>query len=92
MMIIVDTWLFGSPAAGKAFMLVQALTVFLALIGTALSCMSTGAPARISRTTEARPPHGDLARFQPPRPTRSTPANIDINVGRFSHPDNFVLS
>jgi len=43
MMIIVGTWLFGSPEAGKAFMLVQALTVFLALIGTTLSCMSTGA-------------------------------------------------
>ncbi len=43
MMIIVGTWLFGSPAAGKAFMLVQASTVFLALIGTTLSCMSTGA-------------------------------------------------
>jgi len=43
MMIIVGTWLFGSPAAGKAFMLVQALTVFLALIGTTLSCMATAA-------------------------------------------------
>jgi len=43
MMIIAGTWLFGSVAAGKAFMLVQALTVFLALIGTTLSCMSTGA-------------------------------------------------
>jgi amino acid transporter len=43
MMIIVGTWLFGSPAAGKAFMLVQAFTVFLALIGTTLSCMNTGA-------------------------------------------------
>ena len=43
MMIIVGTWMFGSVAAGKAFMLVQALTVFLALIGTTLSCMSTGA-------------------------------------------------
>src|SRR5262245_55320923 len=43
MMIIVGTWLFGSAAAGKAFMLVQALTVFLALIGTTLSCMSTAA-------------------------------------------------
>src|SRR5450432_1262483 len=36
MMVIVGTWLFGSPAAGKAFMLVQAFTVFLALIGTTL--------------------------------------------------------
>src|SRR5262249_11827833 len=43
MMVIVGTWAFGSPAAGKAFMLVQALTVFLALIGTTLSCMNTGA-------------------------------------------------
>ncbi|HXY38488.1 MAG TPA: APC family permease, partial [Vicinamibacteria bacterium] len=43
MMIIAGTWLFGSPDAGRAFMLVQALTVFLALIGTTLSCMNTGA-------------------------------------------------
>jgi amino acid transporter len=43
MMIITGTWLFGSAAAGKAFMLVQALTVFLALIGTTLSCLNTGA-------------------------------------------------
>src|SRR5204862_3781218 len=43
MMIIAGTWSFGSAAAGKAFMLVQAFTVFLALIGTTLSCMSTGA-------------------------------------------------
>src|SRR5256712_13091796 len=42
MMIIAGTWLFGSAAAGKAFMLVQALTVFLALVGTTLSCMRTG--------------------------------------------------
>ena len=43
MMVIVGTWLFGSAAAGKAFMLVQAFTVFLALIGTTLSCLATGA-------------------------------------------------
>jgi amino acid transporter len=43
MMVIVGSWLFGSYAAGKAFMLVQAFTVFLALIGTTLSCLSTGA-------------------------------------------------
>jgi len=34
LMLITGTWLFGSPAAGKAFMLVQAFTVFLALIRT----------------------------------------------------------
>ncbi|HYA86577.1 MAG TPA: APC family permease [Nitrospirota bacterium] len=43
LMVIAGTWLFGSYAAGKAFMLVQAFTVFLALIGTTLSCLSTGA-------------------------------------------------
>jgi len=43
MMVIVGSWLFGSYAAGKAFMLIQAFTVFLALIGTTLSCLSTGA-------------------------------------------------
>jgi len=43
MMVLAGTWLFGSYAAGRAFMLVQAATVFLALIGTTLSCLSTGA-------------------------------------------------
>ena len=43
MMIIAGAWAFGSVAAGRAFMLVQALTVFLALIGTTLACMNTGA-------------------------------------------------
>jgi APA family basic amino acid/polyamine antiporter len=43
MMVLAGTWLFGSYTAGKAFMLVQAFTVFLALIGTTLSCLSTGA-------------------------------------------------
>jgi len=43
MMVLVGTWLFGSYAAGRAFMLVQAATVFLALIGTTLSCLNTGA-------------------------------------------------
>ncbi len=43
MMVLAGTWLFGSYAAGRAFMLVQAFTVFLALIGTTLSCLSTGA-------------------------------------------------
>ena len=43
MMVIVGSWLFGSYKLGRAFMLVQAFTVFLALIGTTLSCLSTGA-------------------------------------------------
>jgi APA family basic amino acid/polyamine antiporter len=42
MMIMVGDWLLG-PGRGKYFMEVEAFTVFLALIGTTLSCMNTGA-------------------------------------------------
>ena len=42
-MLIVGSWLFGSYRAGWWFMMIQATTVFLALIGTTLSCLSTGA-------------------------------------------------
>jgi amino acid transporter len=43
MMVMTGTWLFGSPDAGLWYMRIQAFTVFLALIGTTLSSMSTGA-------------------------------------------------
>jgi basic amino acid/polyamine antiporter, APA family len=42
MMIIVGEALFG-PGHGRTFMLFEAATVVLALIGTTLSCMNTGA-------------------------------------------------
>jgi len=42
MMIIVGDALFG-PGHGRTFMLFEAATVVLALIGTTLSCMNTGA-------------------------------------------------
>lgn len=42
MMIMVGDALLG-PGRGKYFMLAEAITVFLALIGTTLSCMNTGA-------------------------------------------------
>ena len=42
MMIIVGDGLFGQ-GNGKYFMLAEAFTVFLALIGTTLACMNTGA-------------------------------------------------
>ena len=42
MMIVVGNATFG-PGGGRIFMLVEAFTVFLALIGTTLSCMNTGA-------------------------------------------------
>jgi APA family basic amino acid/polyamine antiporter len=43
MMVIVGTNLFGSPLAGWWFMMIEAFTVFLALVGTTLACMNTGA-------------------------------------------------
>ncbi len=42
MMILVGDNLFG-PGRGRIFMLTEAFTVFLAIIGTTLSCMNTGA-------------------------------------------------
>src|SRR5580693_7435610 len=42
MMVIVGDALFGQ-GHGRTFMLVEAVTVFLALIGTTLSCINTGA-------------------------------------------------
>ena len=42
MMIVVGNSIFG-PGGGRTFMLIEAFTVFLALIGTTLSCMNTGA-------------------------------------------------
>jgi APA family basic amino acid/polyamine antiporter len=42
LMIMVGNAIFG-PGNGRIFMLVEAFTVFLALIGTTLSCMNTGA-------------------------------------------------
>ena len=44
MMVMVGDALFGS-GHGRTFMLIEALTVFLALIGTTLSCINTGARA-----------------------------------------------
>jgi amino acid transporter len=42
MMVIVGDAVFG-PGNGRTFMLFEAFTVFLALVGTTLSCMNTGA-------------------------------------------------
>jgi amino acid transporter len=35
--------MWGSPSAGWNFMVIQAVTVFLAMLGTTLSCINTGA-------------------------------------------------
>jgi len=42
MMVVIGNAIFGA-GHGRTFMLVQAFTVFLAIIGTTLSCLSTGA-------------------------------------------------
>jgi amino acid transporter len=42
MMVVIGNAIFG-PGRGRIFMLFEAFTVFLALIGTTLSCMNTGA-------------------------------------------------
>src|SRR6202521_596937 len=42
MMVVVGNALFGQ-GNGRTFMLIEAITVFLALIGTTLSCINTGA-------------------------------------------------
>ena len=42
MMIVIGNALFG-PGHGRTFMLIEAFTVFLAIIGTTLSCINTGA-------------------------------------------------
>ena len=43
MMRLIGAWAFGNVNAGWWFMMVEATTVFLALIGTTLACMNTGA-------------------------------------------------
>jgi amino acid transporter len=92
MMIIVGTWMFGSPAAGKAFMLVQALTVFLALIGTTLSCMNTGARVTYAMGRDKEvPEHFGLLHGEKLTPHRAiwTLAAISAVVAIFSIIFNF---
>jgi basic amino acid/polyamine antiporter, APA family len=43
MMQLVGAWTWGTAKAGWWFMFIEAITVFLAMIGTTLSCINTGA-------------------------------------------------
>ena len=84
MMVIVGTWLFGSYQAGRAFMLVQAFTVFLALIGTTLACLSTGARVTYAMgRDEEVPSHFGLLHGKTLSPHRSiwTLSIISIVIG-----------
>jgi basic amino acid/polyamine antiporter, APA family len=55
MMIVVGDAIFGS-GNGRTFMLVEAFTVFLAIIGTTLSCMNTGARVSYAMGKDAELP------------------------------------
>jgi APA family basic amino acid/polyamine antiporter len=55
MMIIIGNAVFG-PGNGRTFMLVEAFTVFLAIIGTTLSCMNTGARVTYAMGKDAELP------------------------------------
>jgi amino acid transporter len=84
MMVIVGTWLFGSYQAGRAFMLVQAFTVFLALIGTTLACLSTGARVTYAMgRDEEVPSHFGLLHGKTLSPHRSiwTLSALSIFIG-----------
>jgi APA family basic amino acid/polyamine antiporter len=84
MMVIVGTWLFGSYSAGRAFMLVQAFTVFLALIGTTLSCMNTGARVTYAMgKDEEVPAHFGMVHGKTNTPHRAiwTLAIISVFIG-----------
>jgi amino acid transporter len=84
MMKIVGTWAFGSAAAGNAFMIVEAITVFLALVGTTLSCLNTGARVTYAMgRDEEVPSHFGLVHGKHLSPHRAvwTLAIISIFVG-----------
>jgi basic amino acid/polyamine antiporter, APA family len=83
MMIIVGDALLGQ-GHGKYFMLAEAFTVFLALIGTTLSCMNTGARVTyaMGKDAEAPEPFGILhAGSLSPRRAIWTLATISAILG-----------
>jgi amino acid transporter len=71
MMIIVGDALLGQ-GHGRYFMLAEAVTVFLALIGTTLSCMNTGARVTYAMGKDAEAPeHFGLLHAQSLTPRRA---------------------
>ena len=81
MMVLVGTWAFGSYSAGRAFMLVQAGTVFLALIGTTLSCINTGARVTYAMgRDEEVPSHFGLLHGKTLSPHRAIWALVIISI------------
>ncbi len=86
MMKIVGASLFG-PTGGIWFMYIEALTVFLALIGTTLSCMNTGARVTyaMGRDDEV-PSHFGMLHGKNLTPHRAiwTLATISMVIGIFA--------
>jgi len=83
MMIIVGDALLGQ-GHGKYFMLAEAFTVFLALIGTTLSCMNTGARVTYAMGRDAEvPEHFGLLHAASLTPRRAiwTLATISAVIG-----------
>jgi amino acid transporter len=83
MMIIVGNSVFG-PGGGRAFMLTEAFTVFLAIIGTTLSCMNTGARVTYAMGKDSEvPEHFGLLHSKNLTPHRAiwTLATISAVVG-----------
>src|ERR1700743_1806277 len=83
-MQLVGAWAVGSAKAGWWFMMVEACTVFLALIGTTLSCMNTGARVTyaMGRDDEATEHFGNLhAESLTPRRAIWTLAAISAILG-----------
>jgi APA family basic amino acid/polyamine antiporter len=83
MMIMVGNAVLG-PGNGRTFMLIEAFTVFLAIIGTTLSCMNTGARVTYAMgKDEEVPEHFGLLHSESLTPHRAiwTLAAISAVVG-----------
>ena len=82
MMLIIGNALLGGH--GTAFMLLEALTVFLALIGTTLVCINTGARVTyaMGRDEEVPEHFGLAARREPDAASRDLDACNDIGSPR----------
>lgn len=92
MMQLVGAYFFGSANAGWWFMMIQAVTVFLALIGTTLSCMNTGARVTYAMgRDEEIPTHFGLLHGKNLTPHRAiwTLATISAVLGIFGVLFNF---
>src|SRR6185369_8718385 len=83
MMVVVGNAILG-PGNGRPFMLIEAFTVFLAIIGTTLSCMNTGARVTYAMgKDEEVPEHFGLLHSESLTPHRAiwTLAAISAVVG-----------